>query len=472
MTALMVQGVSSWSGKSLITTALAGALRRRGIDVVPFKAVNMSNNARVVDGGEIGTAQYLQALAAGVAPNVRMNPVLVKPEGERRSQVVVLGRPDLELSRRPWRERPAELWPVIERALSELLASHELVLIEGAGSPAEINLRDTDLANMRTAAFAGADVLLVADIDRGGAFAHLYGTWALLAEDERARIRWFVLNKFRGDPALLPPAPERLRELTGVPTLGVLPWLEHALPDEDGAAEAGGSDGGERAVAVIRYPTASNLDEFKPLEQLGVLRWATEPSQLTGARLVVLPGSKHVAADLAWLLRSGLASALRERAASGLPVLGICGGLQMLGGHVRDEAGVDGSAPGLGLLAIETAFDAVKRTERTEAVFATLAEPWAGLSGLPIAGYEIRHGVSRPIGAVAPALPDGLGYVAGPVLGIYLHGLFESPGLVLALLGEAPQRSLEQALVELADAAERHLDVDALLARAPAAVAR
>src|SRR5439155_10501310 len=211
MSALMVQGATSSAGKSLLVTALARVLRRRGVDVVPFKAQNMSNNARVVRGGEIGAAQYFQALAAGVEPDVRMNPILVKPEGDSRSQVIVLGRPDLGLSRLAWRERRGALWPVAREALASLQAEHEFVLLEGAGSPAEINLRDTDLANMRSAKAASARVLLVADIDRGGAFAHLYGTWALLPEDERALIAGFFLNKFRGDAALLPPAPEQLK---------------------------------------------------------------------------------------------------------------------------------------------------------------------------------------------------------------------------------------------------------------------
>src|SRR5437867_2231157 len=360
MAALMIQGASSAAGKSVVTTALARALRRRGIDVVPFKAQNMSNNARVVAGGEIGTAQYLQALAAGVEPDVRMNPVLVKPEGDTRSQVVILGRPDLELSRLPWRERRGALWPVVADALASLQAEHEFVLLEGAGSPAEINLRDTDLANMRSAKAAGARVMLVADIDRGGAFAHLYGTWALLRADEQALVCGFLLNKFRGDASLLAPAPERLRELTGVPTLGVLPWLEHGLPDEDGAATPRRSRA-RRQVAVVRYPTASNLDEFKQLEQVADVRWAVQPEQLNGADLLVLPGSKHVAADLDWLSRVGLAEAIRARVGRGEPVLGVCGGLQMLGERVDDEAGVDGSASGLGLLPLRTVYAAAKQ---------------------------------------------------------------------------------------------------------------
>ena len=458
----MVQGASSSAGKSLLATALARALRRRGVDVAPFKAQNMSNNARVVAGGEIGTAQYLQALAAGVEPDVRMNPVLVKPEGDNRSQVVVLGKPDLELSRLPWRTRRERLWPLIEQALHSLLAEHELLLLEGAGSPAEINLRDSDLANMRTAKTAAARVILVADIDRGGAFAHLYGTWALLPADERALIAGFVLNKFRGDPSLLPPGPEQLEQLTGVPTLGVLPWLEHGLPDEDGAALPRRLED-RILVAIVRYPTASNLDEFKQLEQVVDLRWAARPEETDDADLVILPGSKHVAADLAWLARTGLADAVRTRARGGRMVLGICGGMQMLGERVDDEAGVDGSADGLALLPLRTAFAGSKRTEKTSTRFRPLAEPWAALGGKTLTGYQIRHGQTRTTASVAEALPEGLGFVEGPVLGIYVHGLFERPELLRALFGELPWRSLDEAFDELADAVEEHLDVAALL---------
>jgi adenosylcobyric acid synthase len=440
MSALAIQGVCSSAGKSLVTTALARAFRRRGIDVVPFKAQNMSNNARVVADGEIGVAQWLQALAAGVEPDVRMNPVLVKPEGDTQSQVVVLGRVDRALSALPWRERHRSLWEPVEASLRALLAEHELVLIEGAGSPAEINLRTTDLANMRSAALAGAPVVLVADIDRGGAFAHLYGTWALLPEDERQRFCGFVLNKFRGDASLLAPAPEQLEELTGVPTLGVLPMLDHGLPDEDGAATPQRS--GRPVVAVVRYPTASNLDEFKALEQVADVRWVASQPELDGAALVVLPGSKNVEADFAWLLE-------RDLDLRGRRVLGVCGGLQMLGR--------------LGLLPVETVFHEEKTTQRTRARFGALPEPWSALDGLEVEGYEIRHGETRGDAAV---LPDGLGYAVGDVLGVYLHGLFEQPSFVHAVLGDAPERTLDDAFEHLADAVEEHLDVDAVLAAA------
>ncbi len=465
MAALMVQGTSSSAGKSLVTTALARAMRRRGIDVVPFKAQNMSNNARAVNGGEIGTAQYLQALAAGVEPDVMMNPVLVKPEGDNRSQVVILGKPDLELSRMPWRSRAPRLWQVIEQSLRQLQAEHDVLLLEGAGSPAETNLRETDLANMRTALAAQARVVLVADIDRGGAFAHLYGTWAMLPEGERALIAGFVLNKFRGDPALLPPAPEHLERLTGVRTLGVVPWLQHGLPDEDGAATPLDSHG-RCSVAVVRYPTASNLDEFKQLEQVADVQWVDRAEDLDNGDFAILPGSKHVAADLTWLLSTGIAEAVRRRARTGRPVLGICGGLQMLGQRIEDEADVDGSGDGLGLLPLRTTFTATKHTERISTSFLALSGPWAVLSGMPIAGYQIRHGRSTTTAAVDEALPGGLGFINGSVLGIYIHGMLEEPGILAALFHERPRRTLDQAFDELADVIEEHVDVPYLLREA------
>jgi adenosylcobyric acid synthase len=464
VSALMIQGVSSSAGKSLVTTALAHAFFRRGVDVVPFKGQNMSNNARVVQGGEIGTAQYLQALAAGIEPDVRMNPVLVKPEGDNQSQVVVLGRVDRRLSALPWRQRQG-LWPAVSQSLHALLAEHQLVLIEGAGSPAEINLRDTDLANMRVAKEAEAAVVLVADIDRGGAFAHLYGTWALLPPEERALICGFILNKFRGDATLLAPAPERLQELTAVPTLGVLPWLAHQLPDEDGVSTPPARLQAP-TVAIVRYPTASNLDEFKQLEQVVDLRFASLPADINGVDLLVLPGSKHVAADLAWLRSSGLADALHSHVARGGRLLAICGGLQMLGETLTDRGGGDGDALALGLLPLATRFLSTKQTRPTATRFLQLPEPWRELSGLTFEGYQIRHGRSEPTGSVDAALPDGLGYVSGPILAVYPHGLFEQPHLVEALVAGTPRCSLDEVFNALADAVEAHLDIPSLLDKA------
>jgi adenosylcobyric acid synthase len=461
----MVQGVSSSAGKSLLVTALARWFARGGVRVAPFKGQNMSNNARVVDGGEIGVAQYLQAHAAGIRPDVRMNPVLVKPEGDVRSQVVVEGRADLALSALPWRERGPRLWPPIERALRELLAEYDVVLLEGAGSPAEINLLATDLANMRSARVADAAVVLVGDIDRGGVFAHLYGTWRLLQHADRGRVRGFVLNRFRGDPALLAPAPELLEERTGVPTLGVLPELAHGLPDEDGASTPRLS-GNRPRVAVVRYPTASNLDEFRPLEQVADLVWARAPADLAGATLVVLPGSKHVAADRAWLRARGFDEALRARGARGDRMLAICGGLQLAGERFDDPAGVDGSGAGLGLVPLHTTFSADKLVRRRRLAFAALPEPWSALSGVEFDGYEIRHGASEPVAPLAEAIPGGLGWIAGSMLAIYPHGLIDQEAAVQALLGAAPTQSLDETFDALADAVDEHLDMTAIAALA------
>ena len=463
MSALAIQGTSSWAGKSLLTTALARSFGRRGIRVAPFKAQNMSNNARVVRGGEIGVAQYLQALAAGVEPDVRMNPVLVKPEADTRSQVIVEGTVEHELSQLPWRERAPRLWPVVDRALRSLLADFELVLIEGAGSPAEINLRDSDIANMRVAAVAEAPVLLVADVDRGGAFAHLYGTWSLVAENDRRRIAGFVLNKFRGDATLLRPAPAQLEKLTGVPVLGIVPWLEHGLPDEDGAAAHAPRGRGRPRVAIVCYPTASNLDEFRALEEVADVSWVRDASGLTRADLIVLPGSKHVVGDLDWLARGSIADAIRDRAAAGTRILGICGGLQLLGNELIDEGGVDGSGAGLRLLPLVTTFARHKLVRQTKARFVDdLPQPWHDLAGLVAHGYEIRHGATRACGPVVEALPKGLGYVRDSVLGVYLHGLLEQSTLVEALFGVTLDRTLEAVFDQLADVVDEAFDVERL----------
>eukprot|EP01035_Chromulina_nebulosa_P040106 gene40106-54223_t len=295
---VMVLGTTSGAGKSWLATALCRWYARRGLKVAPFKAQNMSNNARVVGGGEIGSAQYFQALAANAVPDVRMNPLLLKPERDTRSQVVLMGHVNEELSALPWRGRSERVWPRIARALDELRAENDVVVIEGAGSPAEINLMASDIVNMRIARHAQARCLLATDIDRGGAFAHLYGTWALLPEADRALLQGFVLNKFRGDAALLAPAPQQLQELTGVPTVATLPmWWQHGLPEEDGVFDDRSRASGTvtRTVAVVAYPRISNLDEFQALKNVPGVRlvWARTPANVAAADWIVLPGSKH-----------------------------------------------------------------------------------------------------------------------------------------------------------------------------------
>ena len=466
---VMVLGTTSGAGKSWLATALCRWYARQGLKVAAFKAQNMSNNARVVatpEGGhgEIGSAQYFQAQAARAVPDVRMNPLLLKPEADTRSQVVLLGQVSEDLSGLPWRGRSARVWPQIAAALDALRAENDVVVIEGAGSPAEINLHASDVVNMRVARHADARCLLVTDIDRGGAFAHLYGTWALLPEDERALIRGFVLNKFRGDAALLSPAPEDLHKLTGIPTVATIPMLwHHGLPEEDGVFDDRARSAGSvhTTVAVVAYPRISNLDEFQPLKNVPGLRlvWARSPAELAGADWVVLPGSKATAADLAWLRAQGLDAAIAQHAGRGGRVLGVCGGLQMLGEALIDTEGVDGNAPGLGLLPLVTAFAREKTVRPATARFAQLPGAWAALSGVHVAGYEIHHGQTAQHPALEPlieALP-GLGWrnAAGNVLGVYLHGLFECGAVLRALFGaEVP--TLDSVFDGLADGLDAH----------------
>jgi adenosylcobyric acid synthase len=488
---VMVLGTTSGAGKSWLTTALCRHYARQGLKVAPFKAQNMSNNARVVAGaaggqGEIGSAQYFQALAARAEPEVRMNPLLLKPEAETRSQVVLMGEVSRELSDMPWRGRSEKVWPAITAALDALRAENDVVVIEGAGSPAEINLHASDIVNMRVARHAQARCLLVTDIDRGGAFAHLYGTWALLPEDERALIKGFVLNKFRGDAALLAPAPQMLQDLTGVPVVATLPmWWQHGLPEEDGVFDDRSRASGtvHTTVAVIAYPRISNLDEFQPLKNMPGVRlvWARCPADCAGADWIVLPGSKSTAADLAWLRAQGLDQTVADHAAQGRAVLGICGGLQMLGEALTDTQGIEsmelGNAPGLGLLPLVTAFDADKTVHRTQARFGSLTGRWTALSGVSAGGYEIHHGqtVQHPAmaakGDIAREVIPDLAWQngSGNVLGCYLHGLFEDPAVLRALFGIAAP-TLETVFDDLADFLEQHVEpgvLDALIQQDP-----
>jgi len=501
MRTLIVWGTTSGAGKSWLATALCRVAARRGIRVAPFKAQNMSNNARVVpcgagEGGgggggggggtlgEIGSAQYFQALAAGVAPHTDMNPVLLKPESDTASQVVVNGVADAALSRLPWRERSVLLAVAARAGFERLAARHELIVVEGAGSPAEINLAPQDYVNLGVARWAQAAgptaALLVTDIDRGGAFAHCHGTWALLPDDLRGLLRGFVLNRFRGDAALLAPGPQQLQQLTGVPLAGVLPMKrDHGLPEEDGLldgwqphAPAGGGAVRLR-VAVLAPPHISNLDEFLPLARVPGLRlsWVRHAAQLQGmqtADWIVLPGSKQVSGDLAWLRATGLGLAVQAHAAAGGAVLGVCGGLQMLGQRLHDPQGHDGQAvvdlPGLGLLPLHTHFGATKRLRAAPVRFAAPGGPWAALAGVEAPGYEIRCGHTQAEHGVAVLHDDdgqAIGWQQGAVLGVYAHGLFESAAVVQALFG-ATVPTLQDAFDTLADMVQQHLDAELL----------
>jgi adenosylcobyric acid synthase len=466
---IMVLGTTSNAGKSWLATALCRYYSNLGFKVVPFKAQNMSNNARVVGGGdanaggaggEIGSAQYFQALAARAIPDVRMNPLLLKPEADTHSQVVLLGQVNQMLTDLSWRGRSELVWPHIAGALDALRAENDIVVIEGAGSPAEINLMDSDIVNLRVARYANARCLLVTDIDRGGAFAHLYGTWALMPEADRALIHGFVLNKFRGDASLLSPAPERLEELTGIPTVATLPmWRAHGLPEEDGVFDEGFSANHNNdvvTIAVIAYPRISNLDEFQPLKNVRGVRliWVRSAAQLTalGARdWIILPGSKNTESDLAWLKERGLDVPVQTHAARAGRVLGICGGLQMLGEMVGD-------ATGLGLLPLETVFEKNKLVKRTTASFGHLHGAWQALSNVTVTGYEIHQGITKANQDKAFEPIQGLAWQSkeGNVLGLYLHGMFEDSAVLQALWGaDAP--SLDGVFDGLSDFLSQHM---------------
>ncbi len=488
---LVVWGTSSGAGKSLLVTALCRWAAQRGLDVAPFKAQNMSNNARVVPGlggdqgglGEIGAAQFFQACAAGVQPSVDMNPVLLKPERDTASQVVLQGRVVEALSRLPWRERSAQLALVARESFQRLRARHGLLIVEGAGSPAEINLAAQDYVNLDTARWAREagpmQALLVTDIDRGGAFAHLHGTWALLPADLRPALAGYVLNKFRGDATLLAPAPAQLRALTGVPTVAVLPMRrDHGLPDEDGIFDSAATapPGPGLRVAIVAYPAISNLDEFQPLREVPGLRllWARRAADLVGADWVLLPGSKQVSGDLAWLRGRGIDSAITRHAAAGGRVLGICGGLQMLGAVLSDPEGVDGEAydslPGLGLLPLRTRHSAPKLVRAARLRFAAPEAPWQALAGIAAETYEIRNGHTEPPASAgtlrAIAFDDAgaaLGWQRGPVLGLSAHGLFEAPAVMNALFGKQVA-TLDQRLDGLAELVDRHFEPGVLQA--------
>jgi adenosylcobyric acid synthase len=462
---LMVQGTASSVGKSLFVTALCRLFRQEGVDVVPFKSQNMALNSAVTpDGFEIGRAQAVQAEAAGVAASVDMNPILLKPEGPQQAQVVVLGRPVARLSAREYHGYKLELKEVVAASLGRLRQRHELVIIEGAGSPAEINLKAHDIVNMHVARLAQAPVLLLGDIDRGGVFAALLGTLDLLEPEERARVAALVINNFRGDLSLLEPGLEFLRERSGKPVLGVVPHVPRLrIADEDSVALEGRSNRERPGQAllnlvVVRLPQVSNYDDVLALEhEPGTsVRFSQDPLELRAADLVILPGTKSTLADLAWLRRSGMAAEICRRAAAGGLVLGICGGCQMLGEWIEDPERVESQeplVPGLGLLGFTTRFASDKRTTQVEARLQERCFLGSGPGEVgALQAYEIHMGRITPRAtARSPfrllarnGLPvdalDGAISPTGNVIGTMLHGLFENTGLRRDLLSELRQR--------------------------------
>jgi len=421
-TPIMIMGCTSDAGKSFLCTALCRYFANRGVRVAPFKAQNMSNNAAVTpDGLEIGRAQYVQAMAARIQPEARMQPVLLKPQGDTQSQVIVLGRYHPTITATPWLARKPLLWQVVRESLHSLLRDFELVVVEGAGSPAEVNLRGSDIVNMQVALEAQADVYLVADIDRGGAFAHLLGTFLCLEPEEQARIKGFILNKFRGDPTLLGNGMDWLQARTGVPTLAVIPMIQHTLPEEDNIAVVTPSCDRKAQVriALITYPYTSNFDDFDPLRyETGVtLVPVRERVPLAEYDAIILPGSKNTAASLRYLLSSGLAAEITRAARQGTMIYGVCGGMQMLGHALHDPGGIEsGDMAGLGLLDVTTELMPNKVTCQRRV-------RWPAGSG-EVSGYEIHHGVTTAGPRAQPHLAEGLGWQQDNVIGVYLHGIF------------------------------------------------
>jgi len=417
---IMVLGCTSDAGKSLVVTAICRLLANRGIKVAPFKAQNMSNNAAITrEGLEMGRAQYLQAIAAKVAPSAIMNPVLLKPSADTQSQVIINGKVDAAISAMPWTARKKLLWPEVQKSLSQLIEQYEQVVIEGAGSPAEINLRDGDIVNMSVALECQADVYLVSDIDRGGSFAHLLGTWACLAKEEQKLIKGFVLNKFRGDPALLGNAMQWLEDKTGIPTVANLPYYRHQLPEEDSFRLGTTWQRGKINVGVLYYPYASNMDEFDALIYQDDINLVpiNQLTELSHFDALILPGSKNSGASLAFLNDTGLADEIKQFKQTGKLILGICGGLQILGEQLFDPLNLEGGdKQGLGLIALKTTLQAKKATQQTTI-------NWCGE---PIKGYEIHHGETTTNAEVALFMEQGLGWQSGNVYTTYLHGVFEN----------------------------------------------
>ncbi len=485
---LMVCGTASNAGKSTVVTGLCRLLARRGIRVAPFKAQNMALNSAVTPTGhEIGRAQAAQAQAAGVAPEVAMNPILLKPQSDRTSQVIVMGRPWKVLGAADYQRAKPALAGLVQQQLADLRTRYDVVLCEGAGSPAEINLLDGDIVNLRVARLAGLPAIVVGDIDRGGVFASLYGTVALLPDDLRAAVRGFVINKFRGDPAVLGGGPDELARRTGVPTLGVLPWLDGiGLDAEDSLALDAGwavptspaSGSGRLDVAAVRFPRISNFTDLDALalEPAVRPRWVDTARGLGRPDLLILPGTKATVADLGWLRQTGLAEAIVALAGdpSGrTTILGVCGGYQMLGTRIDDivESRPAQVAAGLGLLAAETVFEPDKLVR------------WTGghALGVPVRGYEIRHGRTRsPAPWITTDRPgdgaEGCQAAGGRIAGTSLHGLLEGDAFRSAYLAAVAGRAgvgwvpsgvsfaaaREARFDRLATAIEAHLDLTAL----------
>ena len=441
---IMIQGTMSNAGKSLLAGGLCRIFHQDGYRVAPFKSQNMALNSFITaDGLEMGRAQVMQAEAAGIAPDVRMNPILLKPTGDMGSQVIVNGEVTGNLTAADYYRQKRSLRPVVQAAYESLAAEYDIIVLEGAGSPAEINLREDDFVNMGMAELAHAPVLLAGDIDRGGVFASLYGTVALLQPREQAHVKGLIVNKFRGDVEILRPGLRMLEELMHKPVLGVVPMLDVDIDDEDSlSARLERRDGVKPLdLAVIRLPRISNFTDFSTLERFPCagVRYVHSAGELGSPDLILLPGTKNTMGDLLWMRQNGLEAAMCKCAAGGTPVVGICGGYQMLGRELQDPEQVEhgGTLRGMGLLDSVTVFRPRKTRTRVSGTVGRLDGFWSPLSGCTFSGYEIHMGETSHQALPFSTLDNGTddGATGGLVLGSYVHGLFDSGTLAPALIG-------------------------------------
>ncbi|MGI6217741.1 MAG: cobyric acid synthase, partial [Coriobacteriales bacterium] len=434
---IMIQGTTSDAGKSFLAAALCRIFKQDGYSVAPFKSQNMALNSFITrDGMEMGRAQVMQAEAAGIEPDVRMNPVLLKPSGDDGSQVIVMGEVVGNMRATEYYSFKGELVPKIKQAYNELASEHDIMVLEGAGSPAEINLRADDFVNMGMAKIAGAPVVICGDIDRGGVFASLYGTVALLDEIERPYVKGTVINKFRGDVEILKPGLPELERLCGVPVLGVVPMLHVDLDDEDSLASRLHSHGGiaDLDIAAIRLPHLSNFTDFNALDRFPQVsvRYVCSARELGRPDLIILPGSKNTMGDLLWLRQNGLEASIVRLAGEGIPVMGICGGYQMLGEELSDPHEVEfgGMMRGMGLIPTHTVFSDNKTRTRVTGRVSKIEGMFSGLSGASFSGYEIHMGKTDSGNFSNLVLLDGTrhskdGCALDNVLGTYVHGIFD-----------------------------------------------
>ena len=443
---IMVQGTMSGAGKSLLAAGLCRIFAQDGYRVAPFKSQNMALNSSITAAGaEMGRAQVVQAEAAGIPPEAAMNPILLKPTNDTGSQVIVNGRAIGTMSARDYFAYKHNLIPDIMKAYDDLASRFDIIVIEGAGSPAEVNLKDDDIVNMGMARMASSPVLLAGDIDRGGVFAQLLGTLMLLEDDERAMVKGLIVNKFRGDKTILDPGLDILRERSGIPIAGVIPYTMLDIDDEDSMSDRLSVRGAKEPVdiAVVRLPKVSNFTDFIALDAIeGVgVRYVSRPSDMGEPDLIILPGTKNTIADLKWLRESGVETVLLKRAAAGTPVVGICGGYQMLGQEVSDPHGVEGGGTvrGVGLLPIRTVFEPEKHQVRSRGRIAQVEGPLAALSGAVVEGYEIHMGTTELLDGAPVCELEGEGAVnsdgcwKGNVYGSYLHGIFDTKECATAL---------------------------------------